>query len=127
MLIRIGSFNGAKFLDREFEKFIKREIGLATWNKCEALHTRILNESWEYHIKRDFHYTRDKDWEVDTIVAGKYNFTKEQIADCFKNSVIPGIKGLVKDQIEMIKNEKGCAPKVRKNLTMTQADESKYL
>ncbi|KAK7753361.1 hypothetical protein SLS62_004651 [Diatrype stigma] len=107
-----GSFHGAKLLDREFEDYIKMYIGLQNWERYSKFHSRILNESWEYSIKPSFDNT-DRQWIVDTIIDGKVDLNKEQIADCFEKSVMPGIKELVKSQIELIKKATHAPPKVR--------------
>lgn len=107
-----GSFHGAKLVDREFEEYIKMYIGLQNWEKYSKFHNRILDESWEYSIKPSFDNT-DRQWVVDTIIDGKIDLNKQQIADCFENSVMPGITELVKSQIKLIKEATNAPPKVR--------------
>lgn len=110
-LTRTGSFHGAKLLDREFEDYIKVYLGLQKWESLAKFQSRILDESWEYSIKPSFDNT-DGEWIVDTIVDGKVNLNKKQIADCFEKSVMPGIKDLVNNQLELIKKETKNYPKV---------------
>lgn len=86
-------------------------IGLQNWEKYTKYHRRILEESWEYSIKPSFDNT-DRQWVVDTIIDGKVDLNKKQIADCFEKSVMPGIKDLVNNQIELIKKETDDFPKV---------------
>ncbi|RYO80914.1 hypothetical protein DL766_009145 [Monosporascus sp. MC13-8B] len=97
-----GGLYGGNFPDREFKEALKLEIGRQRWKECSPFHDMILRESWQYSIKPSFDNS-DQLWHVNTYTSGTCQLNSEQIAECFDNTVTPGIVKLVKGQIQQAK------------------------
>ena len=97
----LGSFHGSKLLDQAFEDYIEKYI--PKWSTYGKFHCRILRESCEYSVKPSFDNSNSL-WVVVTIVDSKVSLDRQQIAECFDKSVLPGIKVLAKKQVNLIKN-----------------------
>jgi hypothetical protein len=70
----------------------------------------ILNNTWEYNIKRSFGRDDPPHYIMRTSF-GTQLIHKDQIEDCFQKEVIPRLVLLVESQIQLVKDKKKAPPK----------------
>ncbi|TGJ80717.1 hypothetical protein E0Z10_g8045 [Xylaria hypoxylon] len=109
-----GALCGGTFLDKEFESFLKRVIGAASWNKMDRSDIRgIMNNEWEHGIKRAFDGEPDR-YRVEFPSRAQTKpllFSSDELQPIFDKTVSQ-IGGLVNNQIRAIETKTSQLPKL---------------
>ncbi|KAI1077078.1 hypothetical protein F5B20DRAFT_583569 [Whalleya microplaca] len=106
-----GDLCGATILDEAFENDLEAVIGPTDWDNMSMTTRRaVINDSWEDGIKPNFDGSEGP-WVVKMPNGRNIEFAGQEIADCFKDSVMPKITQLVHSQVKRVIEETEEPPK----------------
>ncbi|KAF2814349.1 uncharacterized protein BDZ99DRAFT_437244 [Mytilinidion resinicola] len=121
-----GKMCGAIFVDQEFQNFLRGTLSPRRYDKMTPTQLKkVMNDEWEHGVKRGFDDS-EREWEVrlpaDAVKGGLFAGRREResraglklgrghVRGIFQ-PVMNQIRGLVKKQVDEIRNKEGKKPK----------------